>query len=141
MLGRDYLKFLQLSAADEVFAEEPLDDAAFEEAMTAIGCGSMRAARPAMTVFFDGCRFWLAGHFHRYEAARRLGARHQEFWCEIQPGSKGDAVRYASKWGTASLMRFRRPFHLGWLTAIRPYLRRGIYARRSQRRSALFWDD
>jgi hypothetical protein len=60
-----------------------------------------------MTVFFDGCRFWLAGHFHRYEAARRLGARHQEFWCEIQPGSKGDAVRYASKWGTASFMRFR----------------------------------
>ena len=107
VLGRDYLKYSQLSVADELFAREFLDNAALEEAMTAIGCGSMRAARPAMKVFFDGCRFWLAGHFHRYEAARRLGARHQEFWCEIQPGSKGDAVRYASKWGTASFMRFR----------------------------------
>ena len=107
VLCRDYLKFSQLSVADELSARESLDDAALEEAMTAIGCGSMRAGRPAMTVFFDGCRFWLAGHFHRYEAARRLGARHQEFWCEIQPGSKGDAVRYASNWGAASFMRFR----------------------------------
>ena len=107
VLGRDYLKYSQLSVADELFAREFLDNAALEEAMAAIACGSMRAARPAMKVFFDGCRFWLAGHFHRYEAAGRLGARHQEFWCEIQPGSKGDAVRYASKWGTASFMRFR----------------------------------
>jgi hypothetical protein len=44
VLGRDYLKFLQLSAADEVFAEEPLDDAAFEEAMTAIGWVNARGA-------------------------------------------------------------------------------------------------
>src|ERR1700742_1333844 len=89
VLGRDYLKYSQLSVADELFAREFLDNAALEEAMATIGCGSMRAARPAMKVFVDGCKFWLAGHFHRYEAARRLGARHQEFWCEIQPGSKG----------------------------------------------------
>ncbi|KWK50953.1 hypothetical protein WT81_26195 [Burkholderia stagnalis] len=96
MLGIDYLKFLQLSVDDELLGKASLGDEALEEAMSAIRVGSMRAARPAMRVFFDGCRFWLASHFHRYEAARRLGARHQEFWCEIKPGPKDDAVRYAS---------------------------------------------
>ncbi|RQR49176.1 hypothetical protein DIE19_32050 [Burkholderia sp. Bp9126] len=96
MLGIDYLKFLQLSVDEELLGEASLGDEALEEAMSAIRVGSMRAARPAMRVFYDGCRFWLASHFHRYEAARRLGARHQEFWCEIRPGPKDDAVRYAS---------------------------------------------
>ncbi|WP_124595791.1 hypothetical protein [Burkholderia stagnalis] len=96
VLGIDYLKFLQLSVDDELLGAASLGDEALEEAMSAIRVGSMRAARPAMRVFFDGCRFWLASHFHRYEAARRLGARHQEFWCEIRPGPKDDAVRYAS---------------------------------------------
>ncbi|WP_155674730.1 hypothetical protein [Burkholderia stagnalis] len=96
VLGIDYLKFLQLSVDDELLGKASLGDEALEEAMSAIRVGSMRAARPAMRVFFDGCRFWLASHFHRYEAARRLGARHQEFWCEIKPGPKDDAVRYAS---------------------------------------------
>ncbi|WP_155754511.1 hypothetical protein [Burkholderia stagnalis] len=96
VLGIDYLKFLQLSVDDELLGKASLGDKALEEAMSAIRVGSMRAARPAMRVFFDGCRFWLASHFHRYEAARRLGARHQEFWCEIKPGPKDDAVRYAS---------------------------------------------
>ena len=49
-----------------------------------------------MKGFFDGCQFWLASHFHRYEAARQLGVRHQEFWCAIQPGLKEDAFGYAS---------------------------------------------
>jgi hypothetical protein len=106
VLGRDYLKYSQLSVPDELLAREFLDDAALEEAMAAIGRGSMRGERPAMKVFFDGCKFWLAGHFHRYEAARQLGARHQEFWCEIQPGSKGDALPYAST-RAASCMRAR----------------------------------
>ena len=106
VLGRDYLKYSQLSVPDELLARAFLDDAALEEAMAAIGCGSMRGERPAMKVFFDGCKFWLAGHFHRYEAARQLGARHQEFWCEIQPGSKGDALRYVST-SAASGMRLR----------------------------------
>ncbi|WP_321797299.1 hypothetical protein [Burkholderia sp. BCC1988] len=97
VLGRDYLKFLQLSVDDALRGAQTFADEALEEAMTAIRRGSMRAARPAMKVFFDGCRFWLASHFHRYEAARRLGARHQEFWCEIEPGPKDDAVRYASQ--------------------------------------------
>jgi len=96
VLGIDYLKFLQLSVDDELLGAASLGDEALGEAMSAIRVGSMRAARPAMRVFFDGCRFWLASHFHRYEAARRLGARHQEFWCEIRPGPKDDAVRYAS---------------------------------------------
>jgi hypothetical protein len=104
--GRDYLKFLQLSVDNEVPGAQSFDDASLEDAMTAIRSGAMRAARPAMRVFFDGCTFWLASHFHRYEAARCLGARHQEFWCEIQPGEKDDAVRYAS--GTPGFSRFRK---------------------------------
>ncbi|WP_116610228.1 hypothetical protein [Paraburkholderia unamae] len=104
VLGLDYLKFLQLSVDDGLACE--FDDAALQDAMAAVRSGSMRAAQPAMKVFFDGCQFWLASHFHRYEAARRLGARHQEFWCEIQPGPKDHAGRYAS--GDPSLMRFHR---------------------------------
>ncbi|GJH02834.1 hypothetical protein [Paraburkholderia terrae] len=106
VLGRDYLKYSQLSVPDELLARAFLDDAALEEAISAISCGSMRGARPAMKVFFDGCKFWLAGQFHRYEAARQLGARHQEFWCEIQPGSKEDALQYVST-SAASGMRLR----------------------------------
>jgi hypothetical protein len=106
VLGWDYLKYSQLSVPDELFARAFLDDAALEEVIAAIGRGSMRGARPAMKVFFDGCKFWLAGQFHRYEAARQLDARHQEFWCEIQLGSKGDALRYASA-RAASSMRLR----------------------------------
>ncbi|WP_124490665.1 hypothetical protein [Burkholderia stagnalis] len=105
VLGIDYLTFSQLSVDDELLGEASLGDEALEEAMSAIRVGSMRAARPAMRVFFDGCRFWLASHFHRYEAARRLGARHQEFWCEIRPGPKDDAVRYASS--VSGFMHFR----------------------------------
>ncbi|WP_347469735.1 hypothetical protein [Burkholderia stagnalis] len=105
VLGIDYLKFLQLSVDDELLGKASLGDEALEEAMSAIRVGSMRAARPAMRVFFDGCRFWLASHFHRYEAARRLGARHQEFWCEIRPGPKDDAVQYASS--VSGFMHFR----------------------------------
>ncbi|MCG5078815.1 hypothetical protein [Paraburkholderia tagetis] len=106
VLGLDYLKFLQLSVDDELACEGSFDDVALQDAMAAVRSGSMRAAQPAMKVFFDSCQYWLASHFHRYEAARRLGARHQEFWCEIQPGPKGHAVRYAS--GIPSLMRFHR---------------------------------
>ncbi|SOE87133.1 hypothetical protein SAMN05446935_7695 [Burkholderia sp. YR290] len=106
VLGRDYLKYSQLSVPDELLAREFLDDAALQEAMAAIDHGSMRGERPAMKVFFDGCKFWLASQFHRYEAARQLRARHQEFWCKIQPGSKGDALRYAST-RAAGCMRLR----------------------------------
>ncbi|MBB3259015.1 hypothetical protein F4827_003889 [Paraburkholderia bannensis] len=97
VLSLDYLKFLQLSVNPELADARIRDAAALEHAMAAVRSGSMRTEHPAMKVFFDGCQFWLASHFHRYEAARRLGARHQEFWCEIQPGSKDDALRYASK--------------------------------------------
>lgn len=106
MLGLDYLKFLQLSAGDELACEGSFDDAALQDAMAAVLSGSMRTAQPAMKVRFDGCQFWLASHFHRYEAARRLGARHQEFWCEIQPGPKDHTLRYTSR--MPGVMRFRR---------------------------------
>jgi len=96
VLGRDYLKFLQLSVDDELASRGWFADAELQDAMAAVHSGSMRGAQPAMKVFFDGCQFWLASHFHRYEAARRLGARHQEFWCEIQPGPKDRAVRWST---------------------------------------------
>ncbi|TDG03436.1 hypothetical protein E1N52_34930 [Paraburkholderia guartelaensis] len=102
ILGRDFLTFLQLSVGDEIRAGQVIDDSALRQAMCAVRCGTMRAARPAMKVFFDGCQFWLASHLHRYEAACRLGARHQEFWCEIEPGTKDDAWRHASRWTQAS---------------------------------------
>ncbi|QYD67069.1 hypothetical protein KZJ38_11690 [Paraburkholderia edwinii] len=105
MLSLDYLKFLQLSVDVEFNREASFDDAALQEAMAAVRSGSMRAARPAMKVFFDGCHFWLASHFHRYEAARRLGARYQEFWCEIERGSMDHAVRYASTFAGWHQMR------------------------------------
>jgi hypothetical protein len=93
LLGRDYLKFLQISVDHELHDREPPDEAAVLEAIATIRRSSMRAARPAMKVVFDGSRFWLASHLHRYEAARRLGVRHQEFWCDIVSGSKDEAVR------------------------------------------------
>ncbi|MBB2983968.1 hypothetical protein FHX57_007189 [Paraburkholderia tropica] len=97
MLGLDYLKFLQLSVDDELCRKGSFVDAALQDAMAAIRKGSMRTEQPAMKVFFDGCQFWLASHFHRHEAARRLDAFHQEFWCDIQPGQKAHAVRHASE--------------------------------------------
>ncbi|MCP3716447.1 hypothetical protein [Paraburkholderia sp. CNPSo 3281] len=80
ILGRDFLTFLQLSVGDEIRAAQAIDDSALRQAMRAVRCGSMRAARPPMKVFFDGCQCWLASHLHRCEAAHRVGARHQEFW-------------------------------------------------------------
>lgn len=95
LLSRDYLKFFQLSVDDELTGKVCLEITALREAMAAIKSGSMIAARPAMKVFFDGYRFWLANYFYRYEAARRLGAWNQEFWCDIEAGSKECARRYA----------------------------------------------
>ena len=59
VLARDYLTFPQLSVDNELRGAELFDEAALEEAMIAIGRGSMHAARPAMKVFFDGCQLWL----------------------------------------------------------------------------------
>ncbi|MBN3812859.1 hypothetical protein [Paraburkholderia sp. Ac-20347] len=78
VLGLDYLKFLQLTVHGKIIREGRFDQAHLEEAMRAIGSETMRAARPAMKVFFDGCRFWLASHFHRYKAARHLTPP----WCQ-----------------------------------------------------------
>ncbi|MEX3948973.1 hypothetical protein AB4Y40_14650 [Paraburkholderia sp. EG287B] len=97
VLGCDYLKFLQLRIDDRLLSlsDRAVDDDRLVEATNAIRCGAMRRARPAMKVFFDGCQFWVASHLHRYLAARRLDASHQEFWCEIEPGWSISAVEYA----------------------------------------------
>lgn len=102
VLALDYLKFSQLSVSDEVLMRAAGGSPAVEEALASIRTGTMRAARPAMTIFFDGCQFWLASHAHRYQAARLLGACHQEFWCDVRSGTSNDAVQYASRIATAS---------------------------------------
>lgn len=109
VLALDYLKFSQLSVSDEVLMRAASGSAAVEDALASIRTGTMRAARPAMKVFFDGCRFWLASHAHRYQAARVLGAHHQEFWCDIQSGTRNDAVQYASRIASASRMGQNAP--------------------------------
>ncbi|SAL62519.1 hypothetical protein AWB74_03224 [Caballeronia arvi] len=109
VLGLDYLKFSQLSVSDEFLMREAIGSPAVEDALASIRLGTMRAARPAMKVFFDGCRFWLASHAHRYHAARVLGACHQEFWCDIQSGTRNDAVQYASRIASASRTRHNAP--------------------------------
>ena len=42
VLGRDYLKFLQLSVGDELASEGLFADAALQDAMAAVRSGSMR---------------------------------------------------------------------------------------------------
>lgn len=109
VLGLDYLKFLQLSVSDEFLMREAIGSPAVEDALTSIRLGTMRAARPAMKVFFDGCRFWLASHAHRYQAAHLLGACHQEFWCDIQSGTRNDAVQYALRIASTGRSRHSAP--------------------------------
>ncbi|MCE4547497.1 MULTISPECIES: hypothetical protein [unclassified Caballeronia] len=109
VLGLDHLKFSQLSVSDEVVMRAATGGPAVEDALVSIRTGTMRAARPAMKVFFDGCQFWLASHAHRYQAARLLGACHQEFWCDIESGTRNNAVQYASRITSASHTRHGVP--------------------------------
>ncbi|AQH05029.1 hypothetical protein A9R05_38965 (plasmid) [Burkholderia sp. KK1] len=97
MLGLDYLKFTQLSISDDLLMQGVVTSSAVDDALNSIRLGTMRAARPAMKVFFDGCLFWLASHAHRYQAARLLDACHQEFWCDIRSGTRHDAIHFASR--------------------------------------------
>lgn len=95
MIGLDYLKLSQMGADADVYRADALDERQLARASKAVTLGQMWQARPAMTVFFDGCLFWVASHFHRYESAVRAEAPHCEFWCDISRGTKGDAINHA----------------------------------------------
>ena len=94
MISLDYLKFIQLSVDGDLYDADALDERTVHRAAQAIAAGTMWTVRPALTAFFDGCSFWVASHFNRYEAARRADARHCEFWCDIRQGTKRDAINF-----------------------------------------------
>lgn len=48
---------------------------------------------PPMDVFFDGTDYHLAGGFHRYMAARRIGV--EKFECLVHTGTATDALWFA----------------------------------------------
>lgn len=48
---------------------------------------------PAVVVFAEGKKYWLADGFHRYRARLSLGAR--DIRCEVHVGDRFDAIAYA----------------------------------------------
>lgn len=48
---------------------------------------------PAIVVFFDGKRYWLADGFHTVDAHRQLNKR--DILCDVHSGSRTDALRFA----------------------------------------------
>ena len=48
---------------------------------------------PAVVVFHDGKKYWLADGFHRYRAARATKAK--TILCEVRKGSKREALLYS----------------------------------------------
>lgn len=48
---------------------------------------------PAVTVFFDGAKYWLADGFHRYHATKQ--ADKIDILCDIIKGTKRDALLFA----------------------------------------------
>lgn len=95
MLSLDFLTLSQLAESRSIYRPEQLDQRTVARAMRAVKQGVMHAARPAMTVFFDGVSFRSASHHHRVEAAFRSGAAHCEFWCHILPGSAREAIEFS----------------------------------------------
>lgn len=48
---------------------------------------------PPISVYYDGSTYWLADGFHRYLAAKRIGA--QSISAEVKPGGRIDALKHA----------------------------------------------
>jgi len=59
---------------------------------------------PPPTVYFDGCRYWLADGHHRYLAAHRRG--YQKMPVRIIEGSHDDAILAAVKLNSKNGLRF-----------------------------------
>lgn len=54
---------------------------------------ALGAEFPAISVYYDGAKYWLADGFHRYLATKRNGATAIE--ADVQPGSRTDALKHA----------------------------------------------
>ena len=48
---------------------------------------------PAITLYYDGTKYWLADGFHRLLAIKRNGGNSIE--ADVQPGSRSDALKHA----------------------------------------------
>ena len=48
---------------------------------------------PAITIYYDGTKYWLADGFHRLLAVKRNGGTAIE--ADVQPGSRSDALKHA----------------------------------------------
>jgi len=59
---------------------------------------------PPMTVYFDGCRHWLADGHHRYWAVHRRG--YQKILVRVIDGSRNDAILAAVKLNSKNGLRF-----------------------------------
>lgn len=64
---------------------------------------SAGAKFPAVTVFYDGQRYWLADGFHRVRAARAAGLETIE--CDVRPGTLEDAQWFSFSANKANGLR------------------------------------
>jgi len=67
-----------------------LNESVVEDYADAMGAG---AEFPPVTVFYDGCEYWLADGFHRVHAA--CVAERTEIAADVRQGTKRDAILYS----------------------------------------------
>ena len=71
---------------------ENINDAAVEEYAEALRCGSKF---PAVSLFFDGARYYLADGFHRYHAHKAVEGM-QDILADVYEGTKREAVLFSA---------------------------------------------
>ena len=71
---------------------ENINDAAVEEYAEALRCG---AKFPAVSLFFDGARYYLADGFHRYHAHKAVEGM-QDILADVYEGTKREAVLFSA---------------------------------------------
>lgn len=67
-----------------------IDEQVVEDYAAALEAGDVF---PPLVVFWDGATYWLADGFHRFHAARRVGAT--EFAVDVKTGTRRDAVLWS----------------------------------------------
>ncbi len=70
---------------------EKINEEIVAEYAEAMRCG---AKFPAVTLFFDGVRYWLADGFHRFHASR--AAELLDILADVREGTKRDAVLFSA---------------------------------------------
>lgn len=71
---------------------ENINDAAVEEYAEALRCG---AKFPAVSLFFDGARYYLADGFHRYHAHKAVEGM-LDILADVYEGTKREAVLFSA---------------------------------------------